>query len=282
MAYVGFKKTYPAESFGVASVLDLFTHLKLFVANAGFKVLHETERGIDFIRAGSADGVADDDTPHWAFSFAEVNGAGIIYAHAVFGKHYLDADARIRRSILVSSGWLYPPIPAVSIWFAASGAGGGWWLHGTSPDADSATGIKMNFAYAGVSSRRYPSDMHQGLCARYGVWSGWGSWDPAYSRSDSGEISTSARTGTWSAFGEGRNFNGKRHPGSPLPKMAIPQFPNRDYGIGACILGEFNEILVLTDGYAQEETVVPGWVAMIGNDWNQPYAVPTPEAFTQL
>jgi hypothetical protein len=64
--------------------------------------------------------------------------------------------------------------------------------------------------------------------------------------------------------------------------MAVPQFPNRDYDIAACILGEFNEILVLTDGYTQEESVIPGWVAMTGSEWNQPYAVPAPEAFTQL
>lgn len=64
-----------------------------------------------------------------------------------------------------------------------------------------------------------------------------------------------------------------------MPKMAVPQFPNRDGDIGACILGEFNEILVLTDGYAQEETVVPGWVAMTGDEWDQPYAVPTPAQF---
>ena len=137
----------------------------------------------------------------------------------------------------------------------------------------------MRFAVAGATSRRYPSDTHQGLCARYGIWDAWGDWEPAYAKDEDGVIDTYPWTGTWSPFGEGWTFNGKRHAGSLVPKMAVPQFPNRDGGISACILGEFNEILVLTDGYAQEEVVVPGWIAMIGDEWDQPYAVPAPPQF---
>lgn len=81
---------------------------------------------------------------------------------------------------------------------------------------------------------------------------------------------------------QGWTNNGKRHAGSPMPKMAVPQFPNRDGGISACVLGEFNEILILTDGYAAEEIVVPGWVAMVGDERDQPYAVPAPASFTVL
>jgi hypothetical protein len=28
--------------------------------------------------------------------------------------------------------------------------------------------------------------------------------------------------------------------------------------------------------------VLPGWVAMTGDDWDQPYAVPAPDSFTVL
>ena len=89
-------------------------------------------------------------------------------------------------------------------------------------------------------------------------------------------------TNTWSPFGEGYNCNGNRHAGSPLVRLAVPQFPNRENGITACVLGEFNEILVLTDGYAQEEALLPGWIALTGSEWDQPYAAPAPAQFDLL
>jgi len=183
---------------------------------------------------------------------------------------------------IVHSAWVGNPSPEITVWFAADGAAGWWWLHGVRADGNSATGVSMRFAAAGATSRRYPSDTHQGLCARYGIWDAWGNWEPAYAKDEDGVIDMYPWTGTWSPFGEGWGFNGKRHAGSPMPKMAVPQFPNRDGGISACILGEFNEILILTDGYAQEEVVVPGWIAMTGNEWDQSYAVPAPDSFTVL
>lgn len=279
MARVGFKQTYPAGSLDKAAVLALFGHLKTFVASADFNVLLDNPDAIDVIRTGAAAGTADDDVPHWAFEYVDWGADAEIRVYAVYGNHFLDAAAYAHSYTLVHTGWFGNPSPEITLWFAADGAAGLWWLHGVEADAGSATGVSMRMAYAGVTSRRYPSDTHQGLCARYGIWDAWGDWEPAYAKGEDGLIDTTPWTGTWSPFGEGWSFNAKRHPGSPLPKMAVPQFPNRDGGITACILGEFNEILVLTDGYTQEEVVVPGWIAMTGDEWDQPYAVPAPASF---
>ena len=276
---VGFKKTYPSGTFDRAAVEALYAHLRNYVVDAGFNVLFEIPTAVDFIRMGSPAGTANDDVPHWAFEYVDQGGYGAIRAYAVYGNHYLDATAYKNDYIIVNSGWVNEE---VTVWFACDGVAGWWWLHATQVDTNSVTGVSMRFAVAGTTSRRYPSDMHQGICSRYGIWDAWGDWEPAYSITEEGILELQPWTGTWSPFGEGWTFNGKRHPGSPLPKMAVPQFPNRDGGIGACILGEFNEILILSDGYAQEEIVVPGWVAMTGDGGDQPYAVPAPEQFLDL
>ncbi len=282
MARVGFKKAYPAGGLDKAAVLALFGHLKSHVASAGFTALLDNPDSIDFIRLGAAAGTADDDTPHWAFEYVDWGADAEIRAYPVYGAHFLDAAARAHSYTLVHTSWIGNPSPEITLWFAADGTAGWWWLHGVEADAGSATGVSMRMGYVGATSRRYPSDTHQGLCARYGIWDAWGDWEPAYVKDENGLIDSNPWTGTWSPFGEGWSFNARRHTGSPLPKMAVPQFPNRDGGITACILGEFNEVLVLTDGYASEEMAVPGWVAMIGDEWDQPYAVPAPASFTLL
>lgn len=93
MARVGFKKTFLAGTFDKAAVQALFVHLKTFVTNAGFNVLLDTIDGIDFIRMGSPAGTADDDIPHWAFSFQDQDPYGAIFAYPVYGNDYLDANA---------------------------------------------------------------------------------------------------------------------------------------------------------------------------------------------
>lgn len=281
MARIGFHKTYPAGSFTHTAVQDLLALIKTTLSSAGFNVLLDTPDGIDVIRAGAVAGSADDDTPHWAFQVQDQNPYGLLYAYSVFGHHYADPNAHSSSRAIVNSGWV-ETAQALTLWFAADGSTGGWWLHATQPDSQSNTGVTMRFGYAGTTSRRYPSDTHQGLCARYGIWNARGDWWPPYAKNESGTLNLNPATGTWSPFGEGWSFNAKRHPGSPLPKMAVPQFPNRDGGISACVLGEFNEILILTDGYAAEEVVVPGWIAMVGSDDDQPYAVPAPASFTVL
>lgn len=283
MARVGFKKTWAAGTFDNAAVQALFGYIKTFVANAGFNVLLNASDGIDFIRTGSPAGTANDDVPHWAFSFQDQSPYVAISAHAVYGNDYLDPNAYASSSTIVHSGWAAGVSNDITVWFAADGVAGWWWLHATEVDTRSSTGMSMIiFAAAGATSRRYPSDTHQGLCARYGIRDALGNWSPAYARDGYGNINIYAHTGAWSPFGDGAHFNAKRHAGSPIPKMAVPQFPSCSGGISACILGEFNEILILTDGYTQEEVVVPGWVAMIGGDADQPYAVPSPESFTVL
>jgi hypothetical protein len=276
MARLGLKKTYPNGSFDKAAVAALYAHLRNAVVAAGFNILLENPTAVDFIRMGSPAGTASDDVPHWAFEYVDQGSAGELRAYPVFGNHYQDPAAYSHSYTIINSDWISDE---VTLWFACDGADGWWWIHATQVDLASATGVSMLFAVAGTTSRRYPSDMHQGLCSRYGIWDNWGDWEPAYALNEDGVVESVPWTGTWSPFGEGMSFNGIRHVGSPLPRMAVPQFPNRDGGITACLLGEFNEILVLTDGYAQEETVVPGWVAMTGSEWDQAYAVPAPEQF---
>lgn len=281
MARLGFKKIYPPGSFNQAAVQELFSHIKTYASDAGFKLLLNTSTGIDLIQSGAPAGTANDDVPHWAFRYQDSGSQGTIYAHTVFGNHYLDAGAYTHSNAIVHSGWVNPA-NALTVWFCVDGVAGWWWLHATRTESNSSTGMAMSFAYAGTTSRRYPSDTHQGLCARYGIWDAWSDWSPAYAKTTSGTINTNPWMTTWSPFGEGSEFNGKRHTGSPLPRMAVPQFPSRNGDISACVLGELNEILILTDGYAAEEIVVPGWVAMIGDDNDQPYAVPAPASFTLL
>jgi hypothetical protein len=165
------------------------------------------------------------------------------------------------------------------VWFACDGLQGWWWLVGLAANGASISGYDIRFAYAGTTSRRYASDNFKGLCARYGIWDAFGNWYPPYALNETGTPVAGPWIGTWSPFGLGWSNNGQRHPGSVLPRMAVPQFPCRDEGITACVLGEFNEILILTDAYALEEAPIPGWIAFRGNAWNQPFALPAPDSF---
>ena len=278
MARRGFKKTYAAGAFGNEAVTVLFADLRSLFVEAGFQFVLDTPDSIDVLPIGADAEVADDDTPHWALVLEEAGGRVQMAAIAVFGPNYLDPNARTNRRTIIHFGWLTSPSPPLTVWCAADGAAGWWWLHANAEDADSGTGVTARFACAGVTSRRYPADMHSGLSARYGLRDPWGDFYPAYARGIDGGFVSEPWTGTWSPLGEGWTHNGKRHPGSPLPKLAVPQFPNRD-GHTACLYGEFNEILALTDGYAQEESVLPGWVAMTGHDADPPYAVPAPPSF---
>ncbi|MFN3980153.1 MAG: hypothetical protein ACK4SA_07210 [Caldilinea sp.] len=281
MARLGFKKSYVAGALDTAAVAALFASIKTTLIDSGFTVVLDSPNAIDVVPVGVNAAAPNDDAPHWAFTYDDQGGTGQIQASAVFGVNYLDAGALLNTLTVVNPEWLGSPSPAVTLWFAADGAAGWWWLHALADDANSSTGVNARFACAGVTTRRYPADQYQGLSTRYGLWDPWGDFYPAYARQIDGSLQAGAWTGTWSPFGEGWTNNGQRHAGSPLPKMAVPQFPNRD-GNAACLYGEFNEILILTDGYAQEETVLPGWVAMTGSERTQPYAVPAPASFTVL
>jgi hypothetical protein len=281
MARVGFKNAYAAAAFDKPAVAALFDSIKTTLIDAGFQVVLNTPNAIDVVPIGTNAAVPNDDSQHWAIAFEDLGANGQILASAVFGANYLDPGALVNTLAVVSTEWLDSPSPALTVWFAADGAAGWWWLHAAIADSNSSTGVDTRFACAGVSTRRYPADHYQGLSTRYGLWDPWGDFYPAYARQTDGGVDSGAWTGTWSLFGEGWSYNARRHPGSPLPKMAVPQFPNRD-GNAACLYGEFNEILILTDGYAQEETVLPGWVAMIGSDNDQPFAVPAPPSFALL
>lgn len=277
MARVGFKKTFAQGALDGAAIQTLFGHMQTYIANAGFNVILNTATAIDFIKAGHAAGTANDDVPHWALDLQTAPDT-IITAHAVYGNDYLDVNARVNQVAFINSAYVTSPSPGCTFWFAADGLEGWWWLHSSKVDTASSTGVSRLFTVAGTTSRRYPSDTYQGLWARYGIWEPYGAWSPPYARLEDGSIDTAMSSGTWSPLGDGA---ATRHAGSPLPKMAVPQFPRRNYG-SACILGEFNEILSLTDGYAQEEVVVPGWIAMIGNQTELAFAVPAPASFDVL
>ena len=281
MARLGFKKSYAPGEYNAAAIVALFGSIKSTILASGCTVILDTVDTIDFIPSGASPGVASDDVSHWAFHLLEQGSQAHIQVFCVHGANYLDPAAHVFNNYLTSTLWWGTNAPAADLWFCADSSAT-WWLHATTPQADSASGVGMFLANAGVTSRRYPSDQHQGLCARYGLWDPWGDWYPAYCIDETGVLRTNAWTGIWSPFGEGWSFNGQRHAGSPIPRMAVPVFPNRDGGITACILGEFNEVLAITDGYGQAEVVVPGWIAMVGDNREQPYAVPAPASFVQL
>jgi hypothetical protein len=279
MARVGFRKTFAAETFDKAGVQQLFELIRTCLIDAQYQVLLNTAEGIDIMPLGVDTSVANDDIPHWALTFLDVGSTAYIRAIPVYGLNYLDPAARVQNNIMiVNPNWLNSPVPEITFWFAADGVAGWWWLHGRATSPWTQNGWDMSYCTAGVTTRRYPADTHQGLSTRYGLWDDWGDFYPAYALNEDGTLNQWPWTGTWSPMGEGWTFNGKRHPSSPLAKMAVPQFPNRDGG-AFCLYGEFNEILAITDGYAQEDIVVPGWVAMTGSEWDQPYAVPAPEVF---
>lgn len=285
MARIGFKKTYAQGEFDKAAVGILFGHIKNTLIGAGFQVILNTSDAIDVMPMGADPAIANDDTPHWAFVHADLGTTASISAIPVFGANYLDKDARASNArIIIDPQWRWnDPNAEITFWFAADGAAGWWWLHAISPDATRQNGQTASFARAGVTTRRYPADQYQGISARYGLWEPWGYFMPAYAVSDDGTLNSSPWTLTWSPFGMVNSFVARRHPGSPLPRMAVPAFPDKQNNdVAACIYGEFNEILILTDGYAQEEQVVPGWIAMTGNEEEQPYAVPAPDSFTVL
>lgn len=282
MARVGFKKTYAPSDFATAAVVELFNHIKTHMLEAGFQLLSATDETFEVIQAGAMPGTTQDDVPHWAFRVQEQGPAGVIEVMTIFGSDLQDPAAHIRNFLVVHSGFIGIPSPEITFWFSADGASGSWWIHGLQVDASSSNGFSSQVAAAGVTSRRYPSDNYQGLCARYGIWTSDGAWQPAYAVTPDGNLNQFPATTTWSPFGQAWAFNSRRHAGSVLPKMAVPAFPSLNNGITACILGEYNEVLLLTDGYASEDRVLPGWVAMIGNSHSQPYAAPAPEIFTVL
>lgn len=279
MARIGFKRDYAAGTFNATSVQALFTDIKAALIAAGFNVVLDNPTEIDVLRMAAAAGTMDDDVPHWAFVFNDWNPYAGITAYAVYDIDYLDGTGFTSNNTILHSAWISDPAPEVRVWFACDGLSGWWWFVGLVANVASPSGYDIQFSYAGTTSRRYPSDNFERLCARYGLWDMGGNWYPPYATDEAGTQVAAPWVGTWSPFGEGWSNNGQRHPSSVLPRMAVPQFPNRDGGITACVLGEFNEILILTDGFALEEAPIPGWISFKGNTWDQPFAVPAPDSF---
>ena len=279
MARIGFKRDYAAGTFTMASVQALFLDIKAALIAAEFNVQMDTASEMDVLRMAAPAGTMDDDVPHWAFVYNDWEAYVGITAYAVYGENYLDAAGFNASNTILNSSVIPDPSPEVRLWFACDGLAGWWWFVGLVANVESPSGYDIRFAYAGTTSRRYPSDNYKGLCARYGIWDNWGDWSPPYAFNETGDQVAAPWTGTWSPFGEGWSHNGQRHPSSTLPRMAVPQFPSRDQGITACVLGEFNEILILTDGFALEEAPIPGWISFKGNTWDQPFAVPAPDSF---
>lgn len=277
MPRVGFQKTYPPGEFGTPAIPALFALLKAGLVEAGFTVLLDTATTFEVLPLGIPIGTIDDDTPHWALRFDDQGSYAALHALTVHGVD-LNAQAMSNNLWLLDSYSVFNIPYAFTLWFAADGREGWWWLHGAIADPDSPSGLAFRVGVAATRSRRYASDRYSGLCARYGLRDVWGSFYVPYGCDPGGMISPQSMQ-TWSPLGSGAPV-GKRHPGSPLPRMAVPIFPAPGSGLTACILGELEHVLSLSSGYSNLEEVVPGWIAFVGGDWDQPYALPAPASFT--
>jgi len=278
MARVGFKKVYAPGEFGLAAMPGIFALLKAGFIDAGFTVQIDTATAFDVIPTGVPVGAADDDTPHWALRYDDQGTFAALYARAVHGANTLDQLALSNDLWLIDSYAVFNIPQEFTLWFAADGREGWWWLHGAIADPGSPSGLAFRVGLTATKSRRYAADRYTGLCARYGLRDVWGSFYVPYG-CDPGGTRNPQSMQTWSPLGSGSPV-GKRHPGSALPRMAVPVFPAPGSGITACVMGELDHVLALTNGYANLEDVVPGWLAFVGNDWDQPYAVPAPASFT--
>lgn len=279
MARVGFKTAIAADTFSSSTLTQLFGQLRAALVEAGFTVNIDTATTLDVSRTGTPPGAGDDDTPHWAFTLADNGSIRALTAHSVYGATLHSAGALSHQRSLIYATAQPAQMPDLTLWFAADGGAGWWWVHVNVADPTSPSGGSFGAGCAGVTTRRYSSDLHQGLCARYGLRTLNGDWFPVYARDERGERIIGPWTTSWSPLGMGLSHNGKRHAGSSLPRLAVPQFPAKEGGITACILGEYNEVMMLTDGYTHEERVLPGWMALVGNADNPPYAALAPEVF---
>jgi len=280
MTRTGFKRTYAAGTLDSAAVQTLFDDIKAALIATGFTQVINTATEIDVLRAGYPAGTVNDDVPHWAFSFESFSPTSArIQCWAVHGNDYLTGTTTYSVN-LININSLPDPAVEVSVWFACDGYEGWWWLVCITPQPANNSGYQLDFAHCGCTSRRYLTDNYQGLSARYGIWDGYGDWNVPYAKDETGAVVADVTLYVWSPLGMQWSNNGIRHPGSPMQKMALPQFPARDTGITVAIFGELNETLSITDGYTLEESPIAGWIAFpVGNNWTQPFALPAPEQF---
>lgn len=276
MARVGFKKTIGAGNFDTAALQALFADMRSYIVSAGFEIIENAANDIEFTQAGAPANVVDDDVPHWWISSA----SNFLNAKSVHGADRTHQLAYLGNQDQPLQAGTYADLTAH---FVADGMGGWWWLHVAEADQGQSSGFSKKFAMAGATSRRYPVDHCNGLVARYGVRMA-GYWFPPYSVDSGGTIWAGPFYGTWSPLGPGEGNLRVRHQGSPLARVAVPQYPHPGGwdGMTACVLGELNEILALTDGYTHEEVIAPGWVAMVGGNTESAYAALAPSSFDVL
>lgn len=288
MSRVGFKKIIAANAFDNAAVDALATNIKTYIVNAGFGIVLNSVDEIDFKLAGVGAAEYGDDIPRWYLDTPSGSNPRSIDFHAYRGVSALDQNAVWdggNASLAANTG-----LPQITVHFAADGSEGWWWLHVAKVDGAQASGYSTHVAVMGARSRRYPADNHQGLCSRYGVLElsgiNAGVWWPPYVMGDTGsEIEGPNTFFTWSPLtGEGWGSSRTRHTGSPLQKLAAPAYPCSagSNGDSEHLLGEYSEVLFLTDGYAHEEVVAAGWVAMVGANNATRYAAQSPTSFTLL
>lgn len=277
MARIGFRKVYAPSAISAASFTEMFALLKAAFVEAGFTVLTDTATVFEVIPLGVPVGTADDETPHWSLRLNAQGSSASLYASPVHGTD-LNTQAISNEVWLLDTWSLGSPSPEFTLWFAADGREGWWWLHGSAADPASPSGLVFRVGATATRSRRYPSDRYPNLCARYGLRDMWGSFYVPYAI-EPGGLRNPQSMPSWSPLGAGTPV-GRRHPGSPLPKMAVPVFPSPGGWLTALIMGELEHVLILTDGYANLDEVVPGWIAFVGGEWDQPYAVPAPPSFT--
>lgn len=276
MARIGFTKSYAPGTFGVASIPELFGLMKAAFIDAGFVVVADTATNFEFLPIGVPLDAADDDTPHWGLRYEDHGSYATLYGVVYQGQsggQMMDSN-----NYWLVDSYAVTNIPEIfTFWFAADGLEGWWWLHSAITDASSPSGMSFRAGVVATRSRRYAADRYSGLCARCGLRDLWGSFYVPYALDPGGNRSPQSMP-SWSPLG-GNQPVGKRHPDSPLPRMAVPVFPAPGSWMTACVMGELDHVLNLTSGYTHLEEAVPGWIAFVGGEWDQSYAVPAPVSF---
>lgn len=280
MARVGFKKSYAAGTLDNSAVEALFGTLKTYIQNAGFNVVENSSNVIEFYPAGHAAATVDDDVPHWALTLQTGSGVSIS-CWAIYGVSFLDPDAKkVSMGLFGNDSYIVGNPPRdVNFWFAADGIEG--WLYGHSIRNDAPSIVNTAASCVATRTRRYPSDMYKGTVCRYMLFSMYDLLIPYCKDPYTGDISPAYYTFAWTPLGlyeHGASFI-RQH--TPLPRMIVPAFPCIRNGAPA-VIGEFTDVMLMTDGYTQEEAVMPGWIAMTGAPDDLALAVKAPSSFDQL
>jgi len=152
----GLTKTYAAGTFSPTAIDAFMTAFKdALAADGAFVTKNDTEGfhwGVPFARPGNQ----TDDSPFWGITGDGSSG------FEVFA--YVGESGDIIEQQTSPATFINPSMDAHTLYAAASGGHGWWWI--AARDDDSGSVVTL---IAGVSSRRYPSDLQCGIVSRYGI-----------------------------------------------------------------------------------------------------------------